>query len=85
MLSYKNKMDEYRINGLTIKENLLQLAENVSISFENISTTNAVAIKEAWRCCGRADYFTVRIQKGYEILRADVSEKKIRRDPRFSG
>src|SRR5699024_4372949 len=32
-LSYKNKMDEYRINGLTIKENLLQLAENGNKKF----------------------------------------------------
>ena len=32
-LSYKNKMDEYHINGLTIKENLLQLAENGNKKF----------------------------------------------------
>ena len=34
-----------------------------------------------WRCCGRADHFACRIQKGDKILRTDVSKKISRKEP----
>ena len=35
------------------------------------------------RCCGRADHFACRIQKGDKILRTDVSKKISRKEPAF--